>query len=393
MKSLKSRIFRGCFISFLLWANFFWVIAASAEEPKLEGHGLHATVTLPMSDGKAAEVELSWVPVGNEVEVRAMGPELVEDVEAIRRATGAPPVALITGPEISENSGETRDPAVRAVADAFTQRGAPLEQFAFPPLPPNASRLSTINHSLRTIFADPSLRPRTGEMYIGIAKGVLTGATFTYIYFFKMAGLTPELATGLVTLQTVLALGQSVRERTIDRLFKTNFTENGKVVPAHTRIFRRLAYSVFLNEIFRTLTGPIHGIPPFFSVEGQMNLFTYVALADGGSAMLANAKAKAFEKNPTVYSRFSFLAYLITAPLFFREANHVADQVIFNIGFYEFTDTSLITMGAALGLTAVVKTMPGKIAWMLTTLPSRVKNSAMTLVGNTMFSTVCEMFL
>ncbi len=340
-------------------------LTLASEDPK----ALHTEINyqLPHSDPQSPEaqvrVEMEWIPVGSET---ATGATLTTVAEELREAQDQGEISAV-GVYTDTPLEQTKEAnaSLKSVVNALEEQKLITEEYIVPE-----------DYRLKSLVKKPILKPTREEVYLGIVRGFWSGVSSTYVYFFKMKGLTPEIAAGMAVLQTVLSVTHSVWARTFDRVFLTRLADGKERVNPRTEFFRRQVYSIFLNELFRWIAGEANGIPPLFSIHGQLNVLTFVALSDTGAALLSGARARAYAQNPKANARFNFLSFILTAPICFMEANHVSNHVLMSIGFYDLTDTSVLLLATNLALTAAVKYVPKKVSWLLVDLPELIKNRA-----------------
>lgn len=360
---------------------------ASAADETLPVSGEITTIQMkvPAPYGDTEQLRLELITIS--IDPQKNTEDIARTVEHLQLQTGAETVAVYE----PEDSSVTYPSDIHQKITARLQNsGSQVERYRIP-----HSILSTAPAMYKFSAKDGennsgatgiygyfgSTPPIHAEYRLGFVRAAIAGSIASYVYFVEMNGVSAELAAAMTMLQATLAAVHSIWARTFDQLFVSPLWNQLHPASPRQEAGRRFIYSIFINEMLRALIGPVNGLPPIDSLHGQLNIFTYCALAGVGDVILSSARNRAYADYPLANARFNFFSYVLTLPFIIMEANHVAGSTLIDMSFYEFTDTTLLMLITNLGLAAAVKWSPDHTARILVDRLDDWKDSSLRRVA------------
>ncbi|MBC7693650.1 MAG: hypothetical protein H7222_17930 [Methylotenera sp.] len=219
--------------------------------------------------------------------------------------------------------------------------------------------------ALREKGTQPSLfaLPKGEEFKLGVVQMIWKGSSASFSWFTR-PGVSPALATGMVAYTAFMNFVHTFYRPVFNRAFKKSLIGSGSA-SAREIFWKRQTYSLLLTELQRGLTGPIGTAASIFTVQGQMQIFSYLAIIGVADSWYGTAKQQLVGDNRKLDSRLTFIGSMLMAPLSIIEASGLSHSILLDLKVYQVTWNTVAMLGVYAALTVAVKKYPEQVKGLL----------------------------
>lgn len=349
---MNALLLRSFFIQLLIavaTVSSVYGPSAHAEDSGAEGVTAHYKIPQPDGTEETLTVDGVWMPVRSNEELGS----ILEITSTAYPATAQEPWIFYT-----DSDGDRQAHKKGLLGRAWDwvrgkKRHAEVSEIS-----------SKDQNKLKTFIKEVYKKPTPTEMRLGLVQATYMGITSASM-FFSAAGIDPISAFAATALRTALSIFHGPWGGTTDRFLTRSFKDPTKRLGKTAEMIRRQVYNWFTTTAIRLLSGPVNGLGAAFTMQGQMEILTYLVTVGFGGVFLHSSRLAAYKDDVDTNARMSFASFLLTAPVQMADLAGLGKRIVVDLGFYEVKESTATIVGVYVGLVVALRVAPNLIKKLL----------------------------